>query len=83
LCDRSPLNSYYEISPLVWSRIRVFALGNGALSVWTWSTIALKSALGTEAYPFQRYWHRPYGPRLALIVFVIVAGIPAVYCRSP
>jgi hypothetical protein len=57
------------------------ALGNGALAVWAWSTIAFKSGLGSEAYPFQRYWHRPYGPRVALIVIVIVASIPAVYFR--
>jgi hypothetical protein len=54
---------------------------NGLLALWAWSTIALRSVLKSESYSFQRYWRRPYGPRLAIIVLVIVASVPAVYFR--
>jgi hypothetical protein len=37
--------------------------------------------LKIEAYPFQRYWRRPYGPRVAIMVLVIVASVPAIYFR--
>jgi hypothetical protein len=54
---------------------------NGLLALWAWSTIAFRSALKIEASPFPRYWRRPYGPRLAIIVLVLVASVPGVYFR--
>jgi hypothetical protein len=74
-------NPVFALILIVGAICAVVALGNGALALWAWSTIALRSVLKAEAYPFQRYWRRPYGPRVAIIVLVIVASVPAVYFR--
>lgn len=74
-------NPVFAVIFLVGAICAVVALGNGALALWAWSTIALRSVLKAEVYPFQRYWRRPYGPRVAIIVLVIVASVPAVYFR--
>jgi hypothetical protein len=74
-------NPVFALVFIVGAICAVVALGNGALALWAWSTIAFRSVLKGEAYPFQRYWRRPYGPRVAIIVLVIVASVPAVYFR--
>ena len=74
-------NLFMGLVFIVGSICALVALGNGALALWAWSTIALRSVLKAEAYPFQRYWRRPYGPRVAIILLVIVASVPAVYFR--
>jgi hypothetical protein len=57
------------------------ALAHGVLALWAWSTIAFRSASGSEAYPFKRFWRQPYGPRVALVLLVVIASVPAVYFR--
>lgn len=74
-------NPVFALVFIVGAICAVVALGNGSLALWAWSTIAFRPARKTEACPFQRYWRRPYGPRVAIIVLVIVASIPAVYFR--
>jgi len=54
---------------------------NGLLALWAWSTIAFRAALKIESSPFPHYWRRPFGPRVAIIVLVIVASVPAAYFR--
>jgi hypothetical protein len=76
-----PFNLFMDLVFIVGAICALVVLGNGALAIWAWSTIALQSVLKTESYPFTRYWRRPYGPRVAIIVLVTVASVPAVYFR--
>jgi hypothetical protein len=67
-----------------WSVYALVAVGIGvAVTVFIQVTSGQdpRSVLKTESYPFTRYWRRPYGPRVAIIVLVIVASVPAVYFR--
>lgn len=59
----------------------IVCAGNGLLALWAWSMITLRSVLTNEQSPFQSFWRRPYGPRVAIIALIIVASVPAVYFR--
>jgi len=74
-------NLFFAVVVIAGAICMFVGLGNGVLALWAWLTIAFRSSLKTEQYPFPRYWRRPFGPRVAIVVLVIAASIPVVYFR--